>query len=96
MLDAEAAAGGPSSSARTVVVERMDIMPGLYRSTLANMDKWERFNPSKPLADQNYNRKLVTDGVGKRSWAYVGASKISNYLVKNGIRVISGDYLKRF
>lgn len=85
-----------SSSARTVVVERMDIKPGLYRSTLANLDKWERFNPSKPLADQNYNRKLVTDRDGKRSWAYVGASKISNYLVKNGIRVISGDYLKRF
>ena len=85
-----------SSSARSVVVERMAIKPVYYHSTLANLDKWERFDPRKPLADQNYNRKLVTDQDGKRSWAYVGASKISNYLTKNGIRVTSGDYLRRF
>nr|WP_256449140.1 SH3 domain-containing protein [Paeniglutamicibacter quisquiliarum] len=85
-----------SSSARSVVVERMDIRPASYRATLADLDKWERFDPRKPLADQNYNRKLVTDKDGKRSWAYVGASKISNYLVKNGIRVTSGDYLRRY
>ena len=85
-----------SSSARSVVVERMVIKPVYYHSTLANLDKWERFDPRKPLADQNYNRKLVTDQDGKRSWAYVGASKISNYLTKSGIRVTSGDYLRRF
>ncbi|WP_411730985.1 SH3 domain-containing protein [Paeniglutamicibacter sp.] len=84
-----------SASARSVVVERMDIRSANYRATLADLDKWERFDPRKPLAEQNYNRKLVTDKDGKRSWAYVGASKISNYLIKNGIRVTSGDYLRR-
>ncbi|MDO2936126.1 SH3 domain-containing protein [Paeniglutamicibacter sulfureus] len=79
-----------------VVVERMDIKPASYRATVANMDKWERFNPNKPLADQNYNRVLVTDKDGKKSWAYLGSKKIGKYLTKNGIRVTSGDYLKRF
>ncbi len=87
----------PSSSrSRTVVVERMDIKSGHYRSTLANLDKWERFDATKPLADQNYNRKLVTDRDGKISWAYVGGSKISKYLSMHGIRVVSGDYLSRY
>lgn len=87
----------PSNSAsHKVVVERMDIKPALYKATMRNLDSWERFDPTKPLADQNYNRKLVTDKDGRRSWAYVGASKISKYLTKNGIRVTSGDYLKRF
>lgn len=79
-----------------VVVERMDIKPASYRSTVVNMDKWERFDPDKPLADQNYNRVLVTDRDGKRSWAYLGSKRIGAYLAKNGIRVTSGDYLKRF
>lgn len=87
----------PSNTAsHTVVVERMDIKPALYNATMRNLDSWERFDPSKPLADQNYNRRLVTDKDGRRSWAYVGASKISKYLTKNGIRVTSGDYLKRY
>ncbi|WP_411730975.1 SH3 domain-containing protein [Paeniglutamicibacter sp.] len=83
-------------SSDKVVVERMDIKPASYRATVANMDKWERFNPNKPLADQNYNRVLVTDKDGKKSWAYLGSKKIGDYLTKNGIRVTSGDYLKRF
>ncbi|RAX49931.1 hypothetical protein DQ353_07160 [Arthrobacter sp. AQ5-05] len=84
------------SAADKVVVERMEIKPANYRSTVVNMDKWERFDPSKPLADQNYNRVLVTDRDGHRSWAYLGSKKIGSYLTKNGIRVTSGDYLKRF
>lgn len=79
-----------------VVVERMDIKPANYRATVANMDKWERFNPNKPLADQNYNRVLVTDKDGKKAWAYLGSKKIGEYMTKHGIRVTSGDYLKRF
>ncbi|GAA5225917.1 SH3 domain-containing protein [Paeniglutamicibacter antarcticus] len=79
-----------------VVVERMDIKSASYLSTVANMDAWERFDPKKPLADQNYNRVLVNDKDGKRSWAYLGSKKIAAYLMKNGIRVTSGDYLKRF
>lgn len=87
----------PSNSPQhAVVVERMELKPALYHSTMKDLDTWERFDPSKPLDDQNYNRKLVTDQDGHRSWAYVGASKISKYLTKNGIRVTSGDYLKRF
>ncbi|OIH83807.1 hypothetical protein BLJ79_13975 [Arthrobacter sp. UCD-GKA] len=84
------------SAADKVVVERMEIKPASYRATVVNMDKWERFNPNKPLADQNYNRVLVTDRDGHRSWAYLGSKKIGAYLTKNGIRVTSGDYLKRF
>lgn len=86
------------SSTKTdkVVVERMDIKPALYRSTVIDMDKWERFDPTKPLDDQNYNRVLVTDKDGKTSWAYLGSKKIGQYLTENGIRVNSGDYLKRF
>lgn len=83
-------------AADKVVVERMDIKPASYNSTVVTMDKWERFDPKKPLADQNYNRVLVTDKDGKKSWAYLGSKKISDYLTKNGIRVASGDYLKRF
>ena len=87
----------PSTKASdTVVVERMDIKPASYLSTVANMDAWERFDPKKPLADQNYNRVLVTDTDSTRSWAYLGSKKIAAYLMKNGIRVTSGDYLKRF
>ncbi len=87
----------PSKSASDkVVVERMEIKPASYRSTVVNMDKWERFNPNRPLADQNYNRVLVTDRDGHRSWAYLGSKKIGAYLTRNGIRVTSGDYLKRF
>lgn len=85
-----------NSSSRTVVVERMDIKPAEYAGTVARMDSWERYNPNAPLADQGYNRKLVKDIQGHTSWAYVGGSKISSYLAKNGIRVASGDYLKRF
>lgn len=87
----------PSNSASDkVVVERMEIKPASYRSTVVDMDKWERFDPNKPLADQNYNRVLVTDKEGHKSWAYLGSKKIGAYLAKNGIRVTSGDYLKRF
>lgn len=80
----------------TVVAERMVIKPGHYKATMKDLDRWERFDPNKPMADQNYNRKLVTDKDGHTSWAYVGSSKVASYLTKNGIRVASGDYLKRF
>jgi uncharacterized protein YraI len=85
-----------STKSRTVVVERMDIKPESYKSALASLDKWERYDANKPLADQNYNRKIVTDINGRKSWAYLGGSKISKYLTQNGIRVNSGDYLKRY
>lgn len=80
----------------TVVAERMEIKPVHYSATMRDLDRWERFNPNKPLANQNYHRKLVTDKDGHISWAYVGSPKIASYLTKNGIRVASGDYLKRF
>ena len=39
---------------------------------------------------------VVTDRDGKKAWAYLGSKKIGEYMTKHGIRVTSGDYLKRF
>ena|GEM_PF-4864768 len=85
-----------SNDAHQVVAERMTIRTGSYTSTVAALDSWERFDPSKPLADQNYNRKLVTDTDGNRVYAYVAGRKIASYMAKRGIKVKSGDYLRRY
>ncbi len=79
-----------------VVAERMTLKRGSYASTIAALDRYERFDPRQPMANQSYNRKLVKDQQGNQVWAYVGSSKMSKYLSKNGIRVNSGDYLKRY
>ncbi|MBP2387543.1 SH3 domain-containing protein [Paeniglutamicibacter kerguelensis] len=79
-----------------VVAERMTLKTGSYASTLAALDRYERFDPRKPMANQSYNRKLVKDQQGNQVWAYVGSAKMSKYLTKSGIRVKSGDYLKRY
>ncbi len=84
------------SSGRRVVAERMTLKRGSYASTIAALDRYERFDPSRPMADQSYNRRLVKDQQGNQVWAYVGSTKMSRYLSKNGIRVKSGDYLKRY
>lgn len=86
----------PGTTKGRVVVERMRFKPSLHTTTLKNMDSWERFDPSKPLDNQNYNRKLVTDASGARVWAYVASKKMASYMKKSGIRVASGDYLKRY
>lgn len=85
-----------TKSSKNVVAERMTIKPASYNATLRELDRWERFDPSKPLADQNYNRKLVTDKDGKKSYAYVAGEKIAKYMKKQGIKVSTGDYLKRY
>ena len=86
----------PSSRpSRQVVAEIMTIKNDHYTSTVAALDSWERFDPSKPLADQNYNRKLVTDKDGKKVYAYVAGSKIAAWVRSKGTRVTSGDYLRR-
>lgn len=74
----------------------MTLKTGSYASTLAALDRYERFDPRKPMANQSYNRKLVKDQQGNQVWAYVGSAKMSKYLTKSGIRVKSGDYLKRY
>lgn len=86
----------PGATKGRVVVERMRFKPSLHTSTLRNMDSWERFDPSKPLDNQNYNRKLVTDASGAKVWAYVASKKMASYMKKSGIPVASGDYLKRY
>lgn len=86
----------PGSGKDRVVVERMKFKPALHSATLKDMDSWERFDPSKPLDDQNYNRKLVTDASGAKVWAYVASRKMATYMRKSGIPVVSGDYLKRY
>ena len=74
----------------------MTLKRGSYASTIAALDRYERFDPNRPMSDQSYNRRLVKDQQGNQVWAYVGSAKMSKYLTKNGIRVTSGDYLKRF
>ncbi|WP_417218679.1 SH3 domain-containing protein [Arthrobacter sp.] len=86
----------PGTQTGQVVVERMKFKPSLHTATLRNMDSWERFDPKKPLDNQNYNRKLVTDASGAKVWAYVASKKMATYMKKSGIPVASGDYLKRY
>ncbi|WP_417235141.1 SH3 domain-containing protein [Arthrobacter sp.] len=86
----------PGARTGKVVVERMKFKPSLHTATLRNMDSWERFDPKKPLDNQNYNRKLVTDASGAKVWAYVASKKMAAYMKKSGIPVASGDYLKRY
>lgn len=86
----------PGGKTGRVVVERMNFKPEHYSATLKNMDRWERFDPSKPLDNQNYNRKLVTDQHGQKVWAYVASKKLAKYMKTSGTRVTSGDYLRRF
>lgn len=86
----------PSTSKDSVLVERMTIRSSQYRTTLQEVDEWERFDPSKPLSSQNYNRKLVTDRQGKKSWAYVAGSQMASYVKSQGTKIVGGDYLKRF
>ena len=86
----------PSTSTDSVVVERMTIRSSQYASTLRDVDEWERYDPSQPLASQNYNRKLVTDRQGVRSWSYIAGSQMASYVKSNGTKIIGGDFLKRF
>lgn len=86
----------PSTSTDSVVTERMTLRSSLYSSTLREVDEWERYDPNKPLASQNYNRKLVTDRQGRRAWAYVAGSQMGSYVKANGTKIIGGDFLKRF
>lgn len=86
----------PSTSSDSVVVERMKIRSSQYASTLREVDEWERYDPSKPLASQNYNRKLVTDRQGVRAWSYIAGSQMASYVKSNGTKIIGGDFLKRF
>ncbi|MFJ6419166.1 SH3 domain-containing protein [Paeniglutamicibacter sp. NPDC091659] len=85
-----------SGKKNTVVVEKMVIKKAAYNDTIKRMDSWERFDPSAPLADQNYNRKLIKDLDGKTVYAYVAGKKIADYLKNDGSKITSGDYLKRF
>lgn len=85
-----------SNTKDQVVAERMHLKPNLYASTMTNLDAYERYDPSKSANSQNYNRKLVKDRDGNTVWAYVASPKVSEYLKQRGIRVTSGDYLKRF
>lgn len=84
------------SKATGVVAYRMTLKKGIYSSTVARLDAYERYNPSKSPDNQLYVRKRVTDRDGKTVWAYVGGSKMSHYLRTSGTRVSTGDYLKRF
>ena len=86
----------PSTSTDSVVVERMTIRSSQYASTLRAVDEWERFDPNKPLASQNYNRRLVTDRQGVRSWSYIAGAQMASYVKSNGTKIIGGDFLKRF
>ncbi|WP_281369632.1 SH3 domain-containing protein [Paeniglutamicibacter cryotolerans] len=85
-----------ASQATGVVSYRMTLKRGSYNSTVARLDAYERYDPSKLPDNQLYVRKRVTDTEGNTVWAYVGGAKMSKYLRTSGIKVPTGDYLKRF
>ncbi|MFB0835490.1 gamma-glutamylcyclotransferase [Arthrobacter halodurans] len=86
----------PSPSVKdTVAAEAMSIKKPIYTSTLSAVDRWERFDPAKPLATQNYNRKLVVDASGQQMYAYVASALKIAYMKSKGVAVPTGDYLTR-
>lgn len=85
-----------TAKATGVVAYRMSLKKGSYSSTVARLDAYERYDASKPAANQLYVRQRVTDSAGNSVWAYVGGSKMSTYLRTSGTMVSTGDYLKRF
>lgn len=86
----------PNDYSRNVIAERMEFKSSVHTATLAKIDEWERYDPTKPLDNQNYNRKLVKDASGTKVWGYVASKSMTAYMKKTGILVVSGDYLNRY
>jgi gamma-glutamylcyclotransferase (GGCT)/AIG2-like uncharacterized protein YtfP len=87
----------PNSRNTTGIVgENMFIKPELYDDTMARLDRYERYDPAKPVNDMEYVRTQMRTREGVSSWIYVTSPRISEYLRTYGTFISSGDYLRRW
>jgi len=81
-------------NATGVVGEAMSIVPSLYWSVLASLDRYERYDPALPPDNQVYVRTMRPTREGTPSWVYEAGPRQAAYLRSSGIHLTSGDWLR--
>jgi len=66
-----------------------------YGSDIARLDRYERYDPSKPASGQLYTReRRATSHPGVSAWVYVATPRWASIARDSGTRIPSGDYLR--
>ncbi len=81
-------------NATGIVGETMSIVPGLYWSVLASLDRYERYDPNLPPDNQVYVRTMRPTREGTSAWVYEAGPRQAAYLRSSGILITSGDWLR--
>jgi gamma-glutamylcyclotransferase (GGCT)/AIG2-like uncharacterized protein YtfP len=82
------------ANAAGLVGEATAVHPDHYPRTLADLDRYERYDPAQPPDNQVYVRELRPTREGVPSWVYVAGPRQAQYLRSSGILVTSGDFLR--
>ncbi|MCK6211789.1 gamma-glutamylcyclotransferase [Georgenia sp. EYE_87] len=65
-----------------------------YWSDIARLDRYERYDPSRPASDQLYTRERRATSYGVGAWVYVATPRWASIARDRGTRIPSGDYVR--
>lgn len=71
------------------------LKPSRAQAAIADLDRLEGYDPSKPTTNQSYVRVKRTMANGFTAWVYVAGPRTATWLQNSGSVIPSGDWLRR-